>query len=128
MEMPLKRGSSKAVISENIRELRSSGRPEKQAVAIAMSEARRSSGKRESEMPKHAERKERKEDKKQEKKRPVPAAEAANMRASGARARDVAETMSRFQGSSRDDLTSDRERGAASQLGHGTGSTKKARR
>lgn len=37
--MPLKKGKSKAVVSENISELRNSGRPEKQAVAIAMSEA-----------------------------------------------------------------------------------------
>ena len=37
--MPLKKGKSKKVISENIAELRHSGRPEKQAVAIAMSEA-----------------------------------------------------------------------------------------
>ncbi len=37
--MPLKKGKSKKVISENIRELRHSGRPEKQSVAIALSEA-----------------------------------------------------------------------------------------
>jgi len=37
--MPLKKGKSKKVISENIAELRNSGRPEKQAVAIAFSEA-----------------------------------------------------------------------------------------
>ena len=39
--MPLKKGKSKKVISENIRELRHSGRPEKQSIAIAFSEARR---------------------------------------------------------------------------------------
>lgn len=37
--MPLKKGSSKRVISQNIHELVHSGRPQKQAVAIAMDEA-----------------------------------------------------------------------------------------
>ena len=39
--MPLLKGDSKEVISQNIAELRRSGKPEKQAVAIAYSEARR---------------------------------------------------------------------------------------
>jgi Family of unknown function (DUF6496) len=43
--MPLKKGRSKKVISENISELRHSGRPEKQSIAIALSEARRSGAK-----------------------------------------------------------------------------------
>ena len=38
--MPLKKGKSKTVISGNIRELRHSGRPQKQAVAIAMRTAK----------------------------------------------------------------------------------------
>ena len=38
--MPLKKGSSKKVVSENIKELMNSGRPQKVAVAIALSEAR----------------------------------------------------------------------------------------
>ncbi len=37
--MPLKKGKSKAVVSANIRELMHSGRPQKQAVAIAMRSA-----------------------------------------------------------------------------------------
>ena len=40
--MPLKKGKSKKVVSANIRELVRSGRPQKQAVAIALSQARKS--------------------------------------------------------------------------------------
>ena len=39
--MPLKRGSSRATVSQNIRTEIAAGKPQKQAVAIALSEARR---------------------------------------------------------------------------------------
>ena len=40
--MPLKRGSSKKVVSANIRREMAHGKPQKQAVAIALSKAGRS--------------------------------------------------------------------------------------
>lgn len=40
--MPLKRGSSDETVSQNIRKLRDEGRPQKQAVAIALERAGRS--------------------------------------------------------------------------------------
>lgn len=44
--MPLAKGYSRSVISKNIRELRHSGRKPRQAIAIALSEARRSAARR----------------------------------------------------------------------------------
>jgi hypothetical protein len=41
-DMPLHKGKSKAVISENIAEMRESGHPEAQAVAASLNEARES--------------------------------------------------------------------------------------
>jgi hypothetical protein len=40
--MPLEKGKSKKVISRNIAEMRRSGHPEKQSVAAALNEARKS--------------------------------------------------------------------------------------
>lgn len=42
--MPLQKGSSQKVISSNIKELMGTGRPQKQAVAIAMKQAGKSRG------------------------------------------------------------------------------------
>lgn len=39
--MPLRKGKSKKVISENISELVHSGRPQKQAIAIALAHSRK---------------------------------------------------------------------------------------
>lgn len=44
--MPLKKGKSKKTVSANIRELVRSGRPQKQAIAIAMRQAGLSKKKR----------------------------------------------------------------------------------
>lgn len=44
--MPLKKGKSQATISKNISELRHSGYPEKQAVAIAMHTAKKAEPKK----------------------------------------------------------------------------------
>lgn len=44
--MPLEKGKSRKVVSDNISELRHSGYPEKQAVAIAMSKAGKSKNKK----------------------------------------------------------------------------------
>lgn len=43
---PLRKGSSKKVISSNIKKEIAAGRPHEQAVAIALSEARKSKGKK----------------------------------------------------------------------------------
>jgi hypothetical protein len=42
IHMPLKKGKSKKVISENIREMMHSGHPQNQAIAAAMSSAGKS--------------------------------------------------------------------------------------
>lgn len=42
--MPLFKGSSKTVVSQNIKELMQSGRPQKQAVAIALQQQKKFKG------------------------------------------------------------------------------------
>lgn len=44
--MPLKKGSSKKVVSQNIREMVHAGHPQKQAVAAAMRQAGKSRAKK----------------------------------------------------------------------------------
>lgn len=43
--MPLKKGKSRKVISENIQEMMASGRDQKQAVAASLNQARKSGAK-----------------------------------------------------------------------------------
>ena len=43
--MPLKKGKSRKVIGENIKEMEASGHPRKQAIAAALNNARRSGAK-----------------------------------------------------------------------------------
>jgi hypothetical protein len=43
--MPLRKGTSRSVVSSNIREMIKSGHPQKQAVAAALDTARRSGAK-----------------------------------------------------------------------------------
>lgn len=50
--MPLKSGKSKKVVSENIRTEMHAGKPQKQAIAIAMDKARRSDNKPKKRKPK----------------------------------------------------------------------------
>ena len=50
---------------------------------------------------------------------PMPASQRLS---AAARAADVAQDLARLQGRSRSDLVGDRDRGASSPIGHGTGS------
>lgn len=43
--MPLKKGTSRKTVGKNIKELESTGRPKKQALAIALDKARKSGAK-----------------------------------------------------------------------------------
>lgn len=50
--MPLKKGHSKKVISENIREMMHSGHPQKQAIAAAMRQAGKARRRKKHHVPK----------------------------------------------------------------------------